>query len=162
MTTRKNTSIQNAKETSFEDDDYYAVERKRIAEEAQKAHRIHEEDIQSHLTAMIPYYDDAEWGDRRRLLLLNNLLIHRFEEVGMVYWGIFRHTPSEIRDYRDIFGADLSETDMNRIISFLSQKKEESENMVEMGFDEDGEEDDIAVEKEKDEDPADDSREEDE
>lgn len=137
MTTRKNTSIKNSKETSTEDDDYYAVERKRIAEEAQKAHRIHEEDIQTHLTAMIPYYDDAESDDRRRLLLLNNLLIHRFEEVGMVYWGIFRHTPSEIRDYRDLFGDDLSETDMNRIISFLSQKKEESENMVEMGFDED-------------------------
>lgn len=162
MTTRKNTSIKNSKETSFEDDDYYAVERKRIAEEAQKAHRIHEEDIQTHLTAMIPYYEDAEWEDRRRLLLLNNLLIHRFEEVGMVYWGIFRHAPGEIRDYRDLFGADLSDTDMNRIISFLSQKKEESENMVEMGFDEDGEEDDIALEKERDEDPADDSHEEEE
>ncbi len=60
MTTRKNTSIKNSKETSIEDDDYYAVERKRIAEEAQKAHRIHEEDIQTHLTAMIPYYEDAE------------------------------------------------------------------------------------------------------
>lgn len=80
----------------------------------------------------------------------------------MVYWGIFRYAPGEIRDYRDLFGDDLSETDMNRIISFLSQKKEESENMVEMGFDEDGEEDDIAIEKERDEDPADDSREEEE
>lgn len=162
MTTRKKTSRENTQETSFEEDDYYAAERKRIAEEAQKAHRIHEEDIQTHLTAMIPYYDDAEWEDRRRLLLLNSLLIHRFEEVGMVYWGIFRHTPREIREYRDIFGNDLSESDMNRIIDFLQEKKEESENMVEMGFDEDGEEDDIAVEKERDEDPADDSREEEE
>ena len=60
MTTRKKTSRENTQETSFEEDDYYAAERKRIAEEAQKAHRIHEEDIQTHLTAMIPYDDDAE------------------------------------------------------------------------------------------------------
>lgn len=79
--TIKKSPLQSNKDTSYEDDDYYAAERKRIAEEAQKAHRIHEEDIQTHLTAMIPYYDDAEDDERRLLLTLNNLLIHRFSEV---------------------------------------------------------------------------------
>ena len=66
----------------------------------------------------------------------------------MMYWGIFRHTPREILEYRDLFGDDLNESDMNKIITFLEQKKEESENMVEMGFDEDGEQDeDIIVQK---------------
>lgn len=145
MTTRKKTSPENLRESSFEEDDYYAVERKRIAEEAQKAHRIHEEDIQTHLTAMIPYYDDAEPEEKRLLLLLNSLLIHRFEEVGMVYWGIFRHTPMEIREYTDLYSDDLNESDINTLIAFLENKKVESENMVEMWFDEDGEEDDVIV-----------------
>jgi len=86
MTIKKKTIAETFKQTSPEDDGYYAVEKKRIAEEAQKAHRIHEEDIQTHLTAMIPYYDDADTDERRLLLLVNSLLIHRFEEVGMVYW----------------------------------------------------------------------------
>lgn len=130
-------------QSSSEDDDYYVVEKKRIAEETQKAHKIHEIEVQSHLTAMIPYYDDAEADDRRRLLLLNNLLLNRFEEPGMMYWNIFRNAPTEIRDYTDLFGDDMAESDIQSIIDFLTQKKEESENMVEMGFDEDGEEDDM-------------------
>lgn len=65
---------------SFEEDDYYALEKKRIAEETQKAHKIHELEVQSHITSMIPYYDEAEGDDRRVLLLLNNLLMNRFEE----------------------------------------------------------------------------------
>ncbi len=128
---------------SIEVDDYYAVEKKRVAEETQKAHRIHEEDIQTHLTAMIPYYDESEGEDSRRLLLLNSLLIHRFEEPGMMYWNIFRNAPREIEDYTDLFWSDLSEWDREAIIDFLEVKKEESKNMVEMGFDEDGEEDDF-------------------
>lgn len=142
MTIRKNTK-DIKKTTSYEDDDYYASEKKRIAEETQKAHKIHELEIQSHLTAMIPYYDDAEWDDRRRLLLLNNLLINRFQEPGMMYWNIFRRAPAEIREYADIFEWDLSESDVNSIIHFLELKKEEEKNMVDIGFDEDGEEDEI-------------------
>ncbi len=85
------------------EDDYYALEKKRIAEEAQKAHKIHVKEVESHLNSVIPYYDEAEGEDARLLVLLNNLLVNRFEEVGLVYWNIFRHTPSEIRDYADIF-----------------------------------------------------------
>ncbi len=151
MTIKKKTIVESPFDDSSEDDGYYAVEKKRIAAEAQKAHRIHEEDVQTHLTAMLPYYDDAEREERRVLLLVNSLLIHRFKEIGMVYWGIFRHNPIEIRDYADLFGKDLSEADMNMIIAFLERKKEESENMVEMGFDEDGEEDDLKIQKEEEE-----------
>jgi len=124
-----------------QEDDYYALEKQRIAEETKKAHRMHEEDIQTHLTAMIPYYDDASTEERRLLLLINSLLIHRFEEVGMVYWWIFRRNPAEMRDYADLFGDDVTASDLSTMIAFLENKKEESENMVEMGFDADGEED---------------------
>jgi len=85
------------------EDDYYALEKKRIAEETQKAHKIHEKEVESHLNSVIPYYDEADAEDARLLVLLNNLLVNRFEEVGLVYWNIFRHTPSEIRDYADMF-----------------------------------------------------------
>jgi hypothetical protein len=85
------------------EDDYYALEKKRIAEEAQKAHKIHEKEIESHLNSVIPYYEEAEGEDARLLVLLNNLLVHRFSEVGLVYWNIFRHSPIEIRDYADMF-----------------------------------------------------------
>ena len=151
MTIKKKT-IMESPEKIYEDDDFYAVEKKRIAEETQKAHRIHEEDIRIHLTAMIPYYDDAEVDDRRLLLLINSLLIHRFSEVWMMYWGIFRQNPNEIREYSDLFGDDLTLSDMNRVITFLDMKKDESKNMVEIGFDEDWEEDEVRIEKEQDED----------
>jgi hypothetical protein len=85
------------------DDDYYALEKKRIAEETKKANRIHEQDIESHLTAVIPYYEEADEEEARLLVLLNNLLVNRFKEIGLVYWNIFRHTPIEIRDYADMF-----------------------------------------------------------
>jgi hypothetical protein len=85
------------------EDDYYALEKKRIAEETQKAHKIHEKEVESHLNSVIPYYDEADPEEARLLVLLNNLLVHRFQEVGLVYWNIFRHTPSEIRDYADMF-----------------------------------------------------------
>jgi hypothetical protein len=100
---------------------------------------------------MIPYYDEAEGDDRRLLLLLNNLLINRFEEPGMMYWNIFRNAPSEIRDYADLFGDDLLEKDIRALIHFLEVKKEEQENMVDMGFDEDGEEDDMVIKNNEDE-----------
>lgn len=145
MTMPKKHIPESPKKPSLEEDDYYVVEKKRIAEETQKAHKIHELEVQSHLTAMIPYYDEAEGDDRRVLLLLNNLLINRFEEPGMMYWNIFRNAPSEIRDYADLFGSDLSEKDIRALIHFLEVKKEEQENMVDMGFDEDGEEDDVVV-----------------
>jgi hypothetical protein len=139
MTIKKKIPQENIDNSN--EDDYYVLEKQRIAEEAKKAHRIHEEDIQTHLTAMIPYYDDANTEERRLLLLVNSLLIHRFEEVGMVYWWIFRQNPHEIREYADLFWADVTPADMDAMIVFLENKKEESENMVEMGFDEDGEED---------------------
>ena len=134
---------ESVRRDSIEVDDYYAVEKQRIAEETKKAHRIHEIDMQSHLTALIPYYDEAEGDDRRRLHLLNSLLVSRFEEPGMMYWNIFRNAPQEINDYADLFGADLSEEDKGAIIDFLLLKKTEAANMVDMGFDEDGEEDTI-------------------
>lgn len=62
------------------DDDYYAVEKQRIAEETQKANRIHEEDIHLHLVANIPYYEDADPTVRRSLVRLNNLLLHRYDQ----------------------------------------------------------------------------------
>lgn len=147
--TIKKKRLPESPQPSSENDDYYAVEKKRIAEETQKAHRIHELDVQSHLTAMIPYYDDAEIEERRLLLLVNNLLIHRFAEVGMMYWWIFRHNPIEIREYADLFAPELTDGDLQSVIRFLEVKKEESENMVEMGFDEDGEEDDLGSPKEE-------------
>ncbi len=101
MTIKKKTIAERP--VSSSDDDYYVLEKKRIAEETQKAHKIHDLEVQTHLTAMIPYYEDAEGDDRRRLLLLNNLLVNRFEEPGMMYWNIFRNAPREIRDYADIF-----------------------------------------------------------
>lgn len=148
MTTKKRDITKNI--LIPEDDDYYAVEKKRIAEETQKAHKIHELEVQSHLTAMIPYYEEAEGDDRRRLLFLNNLLINRFEEPGMMYWNIFRNAPREIRDYSDLFEGELNESDIQAIIHFLEQKKEEAANMVDMWFDEDGEEDDLKPQKEED------------
>lgn len=69
----------------------------------------------------------------------------------MMYWNIFRNAPSEIRDYADLFGTDLSEKDIRSLIHFLEVKKEEQENMVDMGFDEDGEEDDMAIQNNEDE-----------
>lgn len=160
--TIKKKRLPESPQPSYENDDYYAVEKKRIAEETQKAHRIHELDVQSHLTAMIPYYDDAEIEERRLLLLVNNLLIHRFAEVGMMYWWIFRHNPVEIREYADLFAPELTDGDLQSIIRFLEVKKEESENMVEMGFDEDGEEDDLGSPKEEKEMPDEDETEEEE
>ncbi len=85
------------------DDDYYALEKKRIALETQKAHKIHEKEIESHLNSVIPYYEEADGEEARLLVLLNNLLVNRFAEVGLVYWNIFRHTPREIREYSDMF-----------------------------------------------------------
>lgn len=151
MTIKKKNIPGRPDTASQEDDDFYAVEKKRIAEEAQKAHKIHELDVQTHLTAMIPHYEEAEWDDRRRLLVLNNCLINRFKEPGMMYWNIFRRAPHEIREYADLFGDDLTDTDCMMLITFLEEKKTESENMVEMGFDEDGEEDDIKVQKDDEE-----------
>ncbi len=89
--------------TLEQEDDYYVLERKRIAEETQKAHKIHEKEVESHLNSVIPYYEEADGEEARLLVLLNNLLVHRFAEVGLVYWNIFRHTPGEIRDYADMF-----------------------------------------------------------
>jgi hypothetical protein len=63
----------------------------------------------------------------------------------MMYWNIFRNAPAEIRDYADLFGSDLVEKDISALIHFLEMKKEEQENMIDMGFDEDGEEDDMVV-----------------
>jgi len=68
----------------------------------------------------------------------------------MMYWNIFRNAPMEIRDYADLFASDLTEKDINAIIHFLETKKEEAANMVDMGFDEDGEEDDLQPQKEED------------
>ncbi len=162
MTMQKKHIPESLTTSSIEEDDYYAVEKKRIAEETQKAHKIHELEVQSHLTEMIPYYEEAEGDDRRILLLLNSLLINRFEEPGMMYWNIFRNAPTEIRDYADLFGSDLSEKDISALIRFLEIKKEEQENMVDMGFDEDGEEDDLVIAKNEEPDPDMDSPEEEE
>jgi len=89
--------------SSVADDDYYVVERARIAEEAKKAHRIHEKEVESHLNSVIPYYEDANGEEARLLVLLNNILVNRFKEIGLVYWNIFRHAPIEIREYSDMF-----------------------------------------------------------
>jgi len=59
MTIPKKSPESVAKSSLEVDDDYYVVEKKRIAEETQKLHRIHEEDIHLHLVAHIPYYEDA-------------------------------------------------------------------------------------------------------
>jgi hypothetical protein len=139
-----------------DEDDYYAQAKKRIAEEAQKAHRIHEEDVHLHLVAHIPYYEDA-WEKVRRLLVkLNNLLLHRFDQPGMIYWDFFKKTPSELSDYAPDFGTELSRDEQATIIRYLEQKKREEENMVEIGFDEDGEEDGICVEESESDDDKDD------
>ncbi|MFA6080070.1 MAG: hypothetical protein WC753_01155 [Candidatus Gracilibacteria bacterium] len=117
------------------DDDYYVVERSRIAEEAKKAHRIHEKEVESHLNSVIPYYEDADVEEARLLVLLNNILVNRFKEIGLVYWNIFRHAPIEIRDYSDMFGDDLNASSVERIIAFLEEKKHDSENLIAIGFD---------------------------
>lgn len=143
MTIQKKTLLVNDPQNSFEEDDYYAIEKKRIAEDAQKARRIHEEDVHTHITAMIPHYEDADTECRRCLLALNNILIHRFSEAGMVYWGIFRHAPSEIREYSDLFWVDLNKDDVERVIVYLNDKNEEAKNMIDIGFDADGEDEDF-------------------
>lgn len=117
------------------EDDYYALEKKRIAQETQKAHKIHEKEVESHLNSVIPYYEEADGEEARLLVLLNNLLVNRFEEVGLVYWNIFRHTPSEIRDYADLFWDALDTASVERIIAFLEEKKHDAENMVDIWFD---------------------------
>lgn len=125
------------------DDDYYAVEKQRIAEETQKAHRIHEEDVHLHLVANIPYYEDADPTVRQSLVRLNNLLLHRYDQPWLIIWQFLKHEPTEIRDYAADFGDDLSLSEQDMLVSFLQEKKQEEENMVEMGFDEDGEDDDL-------------------
>lgn len=82
MTTKraKKSLPENTQNDAVETDDYYAVEKQRIAEETQKAHRIHEEDVHLHLVANIPYYDDADPTVRRSLVRLNNLLLHRYDQ----------------------------------------------------------------------------------
>lgn len=60
MTMQKKRPLEIPNKTRIEEDDYYAIEKKRIAEEAQKAHKIHELEVQEHITQMIPYYDEAE------------------------------------------------------------------------------------------------------
>lgn len=117
------------------EDDYYVVEKKRIAQEAQQAHKIHEKEIESHLNSVIPYYEEAEEEDARLLVLLNNLLVNRFAEVGLVYWNIFRHAPREIREYADMFWADFDTSSVERIILFLEEKKNDEANLVDIGFD---------------------------
>ncbi len=117
------------------DDDYYALEKKRIAEETQKAHKIHEKEIESHLNSVIPYYEEADGEEARLLVLLNNLLVNRFHEIGLVYWNIFRHAPNEIRDYADMFWDDLDDSSVEKIIVFLEEKKHDSENLVDIWFD---------------------------
>ena len=117
------------------DDDYYALEKKRIALETQKAHKIHEKEIESHLNSVIPYYEEADGEEARLLVLLNNLLVNRFAEVGLVYWNIFRHTPREIREYSDMFWNDLDDSSVEKIIVFLEEKKYDSENLVDIWFD---------------------------
>jgi hypothetical protein len=98
MTTKKKNTPENPPE-----DDYYVVEKKRIAKETQKLHRIHEEDIHLHLVANIPFYEDAPDGVRTALVRLNNVLIHRFDEPGMIYWDFFKKTPKELYDYASDF-----------------------------------------------------------
>ncbi len=117
------------------DDDYYAVQKKRIAEETQNAHRIHEKEIESHLNSIIPYYEEADGEAARLLVLLNNLLVHRFAEIGLVYWNIFRHTPSEIREYADMFWDDLDIVSVEKIITFLEERKYDTEHLVDIWFD---------------------------
>lgn len=145
MTTRidKKSLPESAQNTSVEIDDYYAVEKQRIAQETQKAHRIHEEDVHLHLVANIPYYEDADVTVRQSLIRLNNLLLHRYDQPGIIIWQFLKHEPTEIRDYAADFGDDLSQSEQDMLVSFLQEKKQEEENMVEMGFDEDGEEDDL-------------------
>jgi hypothetical protein len=145
MTTKraKKSLPENTQNDAVETDDYYAVEKQRIAEETQKAHRIHEEDVHLHLVANIPYYDDADPTVRRSLVRLNNLLLHRYDQPWLIIWQFLRHEPTEIRDYAADFGDDLSQSEQDMLVSFLQEKKQEEENMVDMGFDEDGEDDDL-------------------
>lgn len=121
--------------SSVADDDYYVVERARIAEEAKKAHRIHEKEVESHLNSVIPYYEDADGEEARLLVLLNNILVNRFKEIGLVYWNIFRHAPIEIREYSDMFWNDLSANSVEKIITFLENKKNDSANLIDIWFD---------------------------
>ncbi len=117
------------------DDDYYVVERTRIAEEAKKAHKVHEQEVKSHLNSVIPYYEDADGEEARLLVTLNNILVNRFKEIGLVYWNIFRHAPIEIREYTDLFWNDLDTVAVEKIILFLEEKKHDSENLVDIWFD---------------------------
>ncbi len=125
------------------DDDYYALEKKRIAEEAQKSRRIHEEDMELHLVSHIPYYEEAPHEIRRCLVHLNNLLLHRFDKPGLIYWDFFKKTPVEIRDYAPDFREDFPLYEQDMIIEYFETQKISEGEMVEMGFDEDGEEDDF-------------------
>lgn len=140
MTTKKKNTPENPPE-----DDYYVVEKKRIAKETQKLHRIHEEDIHLHLVANIPFYEDAPDGVRTALVRLNNVLIHRFDEPGMIYWDFFKKTPKELYDYASDFDWELSEQEQTTIVTYFERKKHEEDDMVDIGFDEDGEEDDIVL-----------------
>ena len=145
MTMQKKHIPESLTTSSIEEDDYYAVEKKRIAEETQKAHRIHEEDSHLHLVANIPYYEDADATVRQSLIRLNNLLLHRFDQPWIIIWQFLKHEPTEIRDYAADYGDDLSQSEQDMLVSFFQKKKQEEQNMVDMGFDEDGEEDDLVV-----------------
>lgn len=114
------------------EDDYYVVEKNRIAEETQKQKRIHEEDVHLHLVANIPYYEEASDNIRRALVQLNNLLLHRFDKPGMIYWDFFKKTPKELYEYASDFSGDLGEQEQSMIVAYLERKKQEQENMVDM------------------------------
>jgi hypothetical protein len=93
--------------------------------------------------ANIPYYEDAPDDIRTALVRLNNILIHRFDEPGMIYWNFFKKTPAELHDYASDFDGELSEREQAMIVTYFERKKHEEDDMVDIGFDEDGEDDDL-------------------
>lgn len=117
------------------EDDYYAQERRRIAQETRHAREIQEAEINQHLTDQIPYYLDADPEIRRIMLLVNNVLVNRFEETGMVYWSIFQQKPDEIEEYDDYFQNDVSVSQRKILIHFLREKLHQKDEMVDIGFD---------------------------
>ncbi len=145
MTISKKKLPENQMTSLPEEDDYYATERQRIAQETERAKRIHKEDVHLHLVAHIPYYEDASEWLRSALVRLNNILLHRFDKPGMIIWDFLKKTPTELYDYAKDFDNDISPDDQKMIVEYLERKKQEDASMVEMGFDEDGEEDDIVI-----------------
>lgn len=123
-------------------DDYYALARQREVEKTRQDVAAQREHVRQEFMNLIPHYEFASDPERAQLVKLNNLLVHRFEGPGMMYWTVFSQKPQELFEYRDILQDEFSEVELQALVDLLEAKKLENSFEVE---DNDFTEDDFEV-----------------